>query len=101
MAEELDLETELAVAAAEEKAYFQAEKNELDRYRQGDKGTALHSSRNKQETSISNSACKAIDPLVETRPIGIKSDKCLSSKGRNGKLMEREEPVLFSSESKK
>ena len=94
VAEELDLETELAVAAAEEKAYFQAEKNELDRYRQEDKGTTLRSSQNKQETPISNSACKAIDPLVETCPIGIESDKCLSSKQRNRKLKEREKPVL-------
>ena len=93
VAEELDLETELAVAAAEEKAYFQAEKNELDRYRQEDKGTTLRSSQNKQFV-FSNSACKAIDPLVETRPIGIESDKCLSSKRRNRKLKEREEPVL-------
>ena len=48
VAEELDLETELAVAAAEEKAYFQAEKNELDRYRQGDKGTAFSHETNRK-----------------------------------------------------
>ena len=113
VAEELELVTELAMVTAEQRAYFEAEKNEIgiNRCRQEDcRKTAISSLQNKREISRIQPPQQAINSLVthirqkasepkstiETRPTEIEPNTALSTATENEKIIKCDEAKVCS-----